>query len=43
MVFGTTILETLVLDVLGDEEANLLNYFWFENDAIPSSLYVLKD
>ena len=43
VLFGVTIMETLVLDVLGDEEANLVNYFWFENDAMPSSLYVLKD
>lgn len=42
-VFGITILETLVLDVLGDDEASLVNYFWFQNDAIPSALYILNE
>jgi phage portal protein BeeE len=42
-VFGMTIMETLVLDVMGDEEASLSNYHFFGNDSIPSALFVLKE
>jgi phage portal protein BeeE len=41
-LFGMTVLETIVLDVMADDEANLSNYFFFQNDAIPSALYVLE-
>lgn len=41
-VFGISPLETIVVDVLGDEEANLSNYAYFQNDGIPSALYVLQ-
>lgn len=41
-VFGISPLETLVVDVLGDEEANMSNYYFFQNDNIPSALFVLK-
>jgi HK97 family phage portal protein len=41
-VFGISPLETIVIDVLGDEEANLSNYAYFQNDGIPSALYVLQ-
>lgn len=41
--FGMTIMETLVLDVMGDEEASLSNYHFFGNDSIPSALFVLKE
>lgn len=42
-MFGETIMETLVLDVMGDDEASLVNYFWFQNDALPSAVYILAD
>lgn len=42
-VFGMTVLETLVVDVLGDEEAAMANYAFFTNDGIPSALYVFKE
>lgn len=41
-IFGISPLETLVIDVLGDEEANISNYYFFQNDNIPSALFVLK-
>lgn len=41
-VFGISPLETIVIDVLGDEEANLSNYAYFQNDGIPSALFVLQ-
>lgn len=41
-VFGISPLETIVVDVLGDEEANLSNHAYFQNDGIPSALYVLQ-
>ena len=40
---GMTIMETLVLDVMGDEEASQSNYHFFGNDSIPSALYILKE
>ncbi len=43
VVYGDTIMEALVLDVLGEEEASLSNYFYFHNDQIPSALYILKE
>lgn len=42
-LFAMSILETLVLDVMGDEEASLSNYYYFGNDAIPSALFILKE
>jgi len=42
-LFGETVMERLVLDVLGDDQASLVNYFWFENDATPSALYILNE
>lgn len=41
--FGMSIMETLVLDVMWDEEASLSNYHFFGNDSIPSALFILKD
>ena len=41
--YGVSILETLVNDVMGDEEASQSNYYYFGNDSIPSALFVLKD
>lgn len=41
-IFGISILETIVPDVLGDEEAALSNYYFFNNDSIPSALYILE-
>lgn len=41
-VFGISCLETIVIDVLGDEEASLSNHAYFKNDGIPSALYVLQ-
>lgn len=43
IVYGDSIMEALVLDVLGEEEASLSNYFFFHNDQIPSALYILKE
>lgn len=42
-VFGISMLESLVYDVMGDLEANKSNYYFFQNDALPSSLYVLQE
>jgi hypothetical protein len=42
-VFGISVLETIVVDVLGDEEASKSNLAFFTNDGIPSALYVLKE
>lgn len=42
-LYGISILEALVLDVMGDEEAGQSNYHFFVNDNIPSAVYVLKD
>jgi len=42
-MFGISPLETIVIDVLGDEEANMSNYAFFDNDGIPSSLFILKE
>lgn len=36
-------MERLVLDVMGDDQAALVNFFWFQNDALPSALYILND
>lgn len=41
-LFGISILETIVPDVLGDDEAALSNYYFFGNDSIPSALYILE-
>lgn len=41
-LFGISQMETLVVDVLGDEEANMSNYAYFTNDGIPSAVYILK-
>jgi HK97 family phage portal protein len=42
-LYGISILETLVLDVMGDEEAGQSNYHFFVNDNIPSAVYVLRE
>lgn len=42
-LYGMPILETLVLDVMGDEEAGQSNYHFFANDNIPSAVYVLRE
>lgn len=42
-IFGYTVLSTLIFDALGDDEASKVNYYWYANDAVPSSLFVLKD
>jgi len=43
IVYGDSIMEALVLDVLGEEEANLSNYYYFQNDSIQSAIYILKE
>lgn len=42
-LYGISILEALVLDVMGDEEAGQSNYHFFVNDNIPSAVYVLRE
>lgn len=42
-LFGFTPLSTLVYDALGDDEARKVQYYWYLNDAVPSSLFVLAD
>jgi hypothetical protein len=42
-IFGYTVLSTLIYDALGDDEASKVNYYWYVNDAVPSSLYVLRE
>lgn len=42
-LFGTTALSTLIYEVLGDDEASKVQYYWYLNDAVPSSLFVLAD
>lgn len=42
-LFGISPLETIVVDVLGDEEASLMNHAFFKNDGIPSALYIFKE
>jgi len=36
-----SLLETIVYDVLGDEASVIMNYYYFDNDAIPSALYIM--
>jgi len=42
-LFGYTVLSTLIYDALSDDEASKVNYYWYANDAMPSSLYILKE
>ncbi len=42
-VFWISLLETIVYDVMGDIEASKSNYYFFQNDALPSSLYILQE
>lgn len=42
-LFGISPLESIVVDVLGDEEASLMNHAYFKNDGIPSALYIFKE
>lgn len=42
-VFWISMLESLVYDVMGDLEASKSNYYFFQNDAMPSSFYVLQE
>lgn len=39
--FGMSLLETIVYDILGDEASVMMNYYYFDNDAIPSALYIM--
>lgn len=43
VLFGLSPLRTLIYEVFGDLEAGMVNYYWYKNDAVPSSLYVLKE
>lgn len=43
VVFGISMLESIVYDVMGDLEASKSNYYFFQNDALPSSMYVLQE
>lgn len=42
-LFGFTPLSTLIYDALGDDEARKVQYYWYLNDAVPSSLFVLAE
>ncbi len=42
-LFWTSVLSTLIYDVLGDEEANKTNYYYYLNDAVPSAVYILRE
>lgn len=42
-VFGISKVETLVYDILWDEEAGKSNYSFFKNNAIPSSVIILDN
>ncbi len=42
-LFGISIMEALMIDVLSDNEANLSNYNFFKNGAIPGSLIILDE
>jgi hypothetical protein len=42
-VFWISMLESIVYDVMWDLEASRSNYYFFQNDALPSSLYVLQE
>lgn len=42
-VFGISKVETLVYDILGDEESGKSNFSYFKNNAIPSSIIVLDN
>lgn len=39
--FWMSLLETIVYDILGDEASVIMNYYYFDNDAIPSALYIM--
>lgn len=41
-IFWMSLLEGIVYDVMWDKEANISNYYFFKNDALPSALYVLE-
>jgi len=42
-LFGVSIMEALMIDILSDDEASLSNYAFFKNWAIPGSLVILED
>ena len=41
--YWMTALETIVLDVMWEEAAQIMNYYSFVNDNIPAAIYVLKE
>lgn len=41
--FAMSLLEGLVPDVFGDDQAAISNAYFFQNDAMPSSLYILEE
>lgn len=42
-IFGLSILEGIIYEVLADSEASLTNYYYFKNNAIPATLIQLED
>lgn len=40
---GLSRIETLVYDVMGDNEAMKSNYFFFKNNAVPNTIVILED
>ncbi len=41
--FYMSLLEGIVPDVFGDDQASISNAYFFQNDAMPSSLYILEE
>lgn len=42
-IFGLSILESVIYEVLADSEASMTNYYYFKNNAIPSTIIQLED
>jgi len=42
LIYGLSSLEWVAYDVMSDREASISNYYFFQNDALPSALYVLE-
>lgn len=42
-IIGMSRVETLIYDVMGDDEASKSNYAFFKNNAIPNTLIILDD
>lgn len=40
---GLSMVEGIITDVMSDDEAGLINYYYFKNSAIPSQLIVLQE